>query len=87
MAGGLFLWRVGDARALNVRILFAFVPLADGEKLAGRNAVALMGGPFVLVVVGRFGGLDIPGGLDGLGGDGVQRLYSAFVSNWFSRAC
>ena len=83
MAGGLFLWRVGDGRALNIRMLFVFVPLADGEKLAGRNAVALMGGTFVLVVVGRFGGLDVPGGLDGLGGDGVQWLYGAFVNDWF----
>ena len=71
MAGGLFLWRIVDGLALNIRVMFVFVSLVDGKKLKGRNALAFLDGAFVLAVVGRFGGLDVPGGLDGLGGDGA----------------
>ena len=84
MAGGLFLWRIVDGLALNIRVMFVFVSLVDGEKRKGQNALAFLDGAFVLAVVGRFGGLDVPGGLDGLGGDGTQRMYGAFVNDWLS---
>ena len=32
MAGGLFLWRIVDGLALNIRVMFVFVSLVDGKK-------------------------------------------------------
>ena len=46
MAGGLFLWRVGEGRAANIRMLFGFSPLADGEELAGPKYSGLDGWRF-----------------------------------------
>ena len=80
MAGGLFLWRIVDGLALNIRVMFVFVSLVDGEKLAGRNALVFLGDAFELAVVGRFGGLGVPGGLDRLGGDGAQRCMAPSIT-------
>ena len=82
MAGGRLLWRIVDGLALNVRVMFVFVSLEDGKKFKGRNALAYFDGAFVLAVVGRFGVLGVPGGLDRLGGDGAQGVYGSFVNDW-----
>jgi hypothetical protein len=80
MAGGRLLWRIVDGLALNVRVMFVFVSLEDGEKFKGRNALAYFDGAFVLAVGGRFGGLGVPGGSDRLGGDGAQRCMAPSIT-------
>ena len=43
MAGGLFLWRVSEGRAANIRMLSGFALLADGEEFAGPKCNGLDG--------------------------------------------
>jgi len=80
MAVGLLLWRIVNEVGAEYPCDDCVCIVLDGEKLKGQNALAFLDGAFVLAVVGRFGGLGVPGGLDRLGGDGAQGCMASLIT-------